>query len=239
MKNIFTTIIVLCLALKIQAQSAIGISLNAELGEDLVVMDGTAIYFNNSSDTVNLDDAPKLENPGENIAIIRGNRVLAVEQRTTVVETSLMLWHIRDLTYQLELTKIGTLPAIALEDRLLNTITYFQDTPVYYRFTSDTDFVYNRFRIIVPCVLAIDTTRFSPPSREKPNFGIYPNPSVNYLYIKGLPAGRHEVNVTNIAKKVTFKVVSDGVSPVRIDHNLPRGVYYLTVNNVTKPILIR
>lgn len=234
MKKILTIMIVLCLTLKIQAQSAIGMSLQIQDS----ILDGSAIYFNGYPDSVGSEDAIKFVNHTENIAIRRGNQFLAVEQRTTRVTTDLFLWNIRGLQYSLLLTKANMDVPVALEDRLMNTLTYFEDTPVVYTFASDSEVVYNRFRIVFPCVLAIDTTQPFVYQREKPVFNIYPNPSTNYLYIKGLPAGRHDLIITDTRKKSIFRLLSDGVNPIKVTHNLSRGMYYLSVNNITKPIIV-
>lgn len=238
-KLLFIAAILLSTAVA-SAQSALGVTLNAKdsMG-NWATYDGTVVYFGDFSDSVTLDDAIKLVNPLENIAIGRNVSILGVEKRRTHVTTTLLLWKLRKgVEYELVLNKLNVTVPAAVEDLKTGAVTMFADTLTRYRFTTDTSIVKTRFKITFPCVLAIDTTKPVVPTREKVTFAVYPNPSTNCLYVKGLPAGRHDVIFNGPERKV-YSIVSDGRSPISFNHNLRSGVYYISIDGcVTKIVII-
>jgi hypothetical protein len=95
-----------------------------------VMLDANVVVFNTLySNAVDFDDAPKMSNPGENIAIQRGSAVLVVEGRQPAVVNDLVpfrMWNMRIQNYRLEFiaSNIVTPGLIALlEDTYLNTHT--------------------------------------------------------------------------------------------------------------------
>ena len=130
---------------------------NADGSTTLYDGDFTA-YADGYSNDVDMLDAPKMTNFSENLGMLRGNVVLAVERRQTIGLTDTIfykMWKMRTRNYQLEfITQNLNHPGLAgfLEDNYLNT-----RTPVNLNGTTTADFTINtdagsiatdRFRIV-------------------------------------------------------------------------------------------
>lgn len=228
MKNLLITLVLCICCININSQTkTIGITLQANLGE-WTTFDGCVTYYNQSSNDVNLEDAQKLSNPLENIAISRTNVLLAVEQRNTYATIPLELWNLRDLQYKLIINKTNISKYAVLED-LLEHVIVSLDSITEYIFYTDTFDVRDRFRISFPCPMVISTTPTINPEIAVNNVMIYPNPSKDYVIIKGLEAGRHNIKFVGSVIK-TFPIVSFNNS-LTLRNNMPAGVYFVFVDD--------
>lgn len=221
------------------------VDVNTDQSENL--MDGVGVFFNPMwSDNVNLDDAQKLTNPGENIGILRNGYILAIEKRITFDTIPLILWNMNNLPHRIKITSSGTVAAY-LEDTLLHTITPMVNGSLQYCFTG-IDTIY-RFRIIFLKVLAIQQNEAYSPNIEKTkfNFSVYPNPSTSgyfNLNFKNLPVGRYSVRIYNYFLSKCFLVNNIYQAAQQINTYLPPGNYYMLLSdnesiNITKQISIR
>lgn len=159
-----------------------------------IMLDGNVVVFNTLySNAVDFDDAPKMSNPGENIAIQRGSAVLVVEGRQPPAVNDLVpfrMWNMRIQNYRLEFiaSNIITPGLIALlEDTYLNTNTPINplgSTVVNFSVNANAaSSAMNRFRIVFKQGVALPVTFVS----------INANRTANAVQINWKVAG--EVNI--------------------------------------------
>lgn len=87
------------------------------------LMDGIAVFFNGQSDTVDLFDIKKINNPSVNIGIIAGNDTLAGEQRTSYASVQLRLWNlIAGSSYRLQIITKGVTNAFLADSSHYNAV---------------------------------------------------------------------------------------------------------------------
>ncbi len=123
-----------------------------------LMVDANVVVFDAAySNAVDYDDAQKMTNAGENIAIQRGTALLVVEGRQPPVpndEVPFKMWNMRQQAYRLELVASNLLtPGLnaMLEDAYLNTTTLINPlgtTVVNFTVTSAAgSYAANRFKI--------------------------------------------------------------------------------------------
>lgn len=120
-------------------------TLRLKANNDSTIVDGVMLHFNNNANNnIDFDDAEKLQNLNENIAIKKEGKLLAVEQKqpTTLVDTiQLNIMGLRSATYQWQLTTQNFCPegrTAFLIDKFLNT-----SNPINLHDDNFVDFVVN------------------------------------------------------------------------------------------------
>lgn len=112
MKPILTTIMVVIVTAAHCQLPVVSINLYA----DNNLMDGVALFYNNQSDTVDLFDLRKINNPSANIAIIHNTDTLASEQRTTYSQAQLRCWNlIAGEQYSIVIKPVGVANAFLVD----------------------------------------------------------------------------------------------------------------------------
>jgi hypothetical protein len=216
----------------------------------LSLVDGVAAGFDNSfSAGVDGDDATKLWNFTENIALIRDGKALAIEFRPFPVLTDTLFYrlYLKQRPYTLQIYSrnfAGVSLRAWLLDKYLNkrTAVNLHDTTLYnFIPNADTDSYRNRFMLVynrqftataVPVTKttntlhSLTTGNVTGIDTKTGGISVYPNPIVaggaGLLRFNNMDAGQYEVTVYNPqAQKVTgFK----------IRHNGGDYIYQLPVN---------
>jgi hypothetical protein len=135
------------------------VKIDTRLYNGNVLADANVVVFDVAySNAVDGDDANKLSNAGENIAIQRGNSILVVEGRQPAVVNDMIpfrMWNIRQQDYRLEFVAINLItPGLnaMLEDSYLNTSTLINPNgTTSINFTANSNAgssAVNRFRIV-------------------------------------------------------------------------------------------
>jgi hypothetical protein len=215
----------------------------------MVLTDGVASGFaNRFSAAVDGDDAIKLWNFSENIALVRGNYALAIEFRPIPKLTDTLFYrlYLKQQHYTLQvfsqnLTPV-TIPGKAwLVDKYLNTRTLVKltDTTLY-RFTpnADTNSYRNRFMLVfdrqftatpVPVTKTVnednpDITGISKSAAKTGNVILYPNPVTNgkaTLQFSGMDKDNYAVTIYNAN--------GQKLENYSIQHEGGNGVYSLLI----------
>lgn len=142
MKTPFLLIIPVFIFSTLSAQPITGISVNLFTylnNNERALEDGVGVLFNGQSDSVDLSDARKVTNPLENIAILRNNVLLGIEQRTSFDTIPVTTWNLKQRDYELEIIT-RNISDVYLEDIVANTKQHIGafDT-LRYRFTNLVD----------------------------------------------------------------------------------------------------
>jgi hypothetical protein len=204
-----------------------------------VLMDGVLSRFNAAYDNgVDMEDAFKIDVPGESIAILRNGDKLAAEKRgyagaaDTVFYT---LERLRQQQYQLQFaTGNFHIPGVTLflADRWLGTKTLVPqgDTAIVaFNVTADAaSAASGRFSLILEHTLPV----YAPGSWIR----IQPNPvagKILRLVFSGAPAGNYKLQLLNTAGQVVYTHItniSQNVQEVVLKTGVPQGNYLLQVN---------
>ena len=135
------------------------VKIDTRLYNGNVVADANVVVFDVAySNAVDGDDATKLSNAGENIAIQRGNSILVVEGRQPAVLNDMVpfrMWNMHQQDYRLEIVASNLItPGLnaMLEDSYLNTSTLINPngtTSINFTVNSNAgSSAANRFRIV-------------------------------------------------------------------------------------------
>jgi hypothetical protein len=231
---------------KASAQQLAGISVNLftyQSDNERTLEDGVGVLFNGQSDSVDLSDARKLANPLENIAILRNNTLLGIEQRTTYDTIPLTMWNLMKRDYELEIFTMN-ISEVYLEDIAANSKLYIGtgDT-LRYRFTNATDSTPQDFSVKYRLVFTATPPDNGcvgnhPPRRrrnEEKMIKLYPNPVFgNYINVemKNLSAGSCRVTVLGAIRSLSYDFTHGESCNERIDvTSLPQGKYYFIIED--------
>lgn len=211
----------------------------------MVLVDGVGTGFSRKfSAAVDYNDAEKLWNFDENLALIRNDKALAIELRPIPVQTDTLFYrmYLRQQPYTLQIIA-QNLPASFpghawLVDKYLNTQTEvdLHDTTSY-SFTPDKDtnsyrnrfmLVYNRSKDIVATNEIIEQAAMSTGIEQRA--GVYPNPVTGNNFNLVLTALRKDKYIVNI-----YNNTGNLISTRSIDHESSNGTYNfkLPVNTIT------
>ncbi|WP_276133212.1 T9SS type A sorting domain-containing protein [Polluticoccus soli] len=216
----------------------------------IIPADGAFVVFNSAyADTVDVDDAQKLANLGENIAIGSGANDLALNARSNITDddtVALKLWKLKKVNYRLTIKP--SFQTLGLEARLVDK--YLQKdtaldltvpTVVDFKVNNDTlsyapDRFYIAFRI--DHVVSVNEPSFIN------NVTVYPNPtdgkSIN-IKVKNAPAGNYSVKLMDNSGRIVFVdefahnagVLTKSWQP---RSHLPSGTYYIAITNDGLPV---
>jgi len=140
--------------------SKLQVNLNVVNADNTVTLVDAAVtrYNDDYTKAVTSEDAGKLDNIDENIAVVRDGKLLTVERRPVISNTDTMflrIYNMKAKSYQFEISPTGidrTVTAAYLEDAWLNTKTAVnlkETTKVQFNITSDVASADpNRFRIV-------------------------------------------------------------------------------------------
>ncbi len=254
MKKPLLSVIGILLFFTLSAQNITGLSVNLFTylpNNEMALEDGVGVLFNGQSDTVDLNDALKLTNPLENIAIIRNNKLLGIEQRTTLDTIPLTLWNLQQQDYELEIITRNITDAY-LEDAVTHTKQYIGagDT-LRYRFINtiantpkDSSI---KFWVVFGKIPPVNNCGSNQPPRHHNNSNnhhhgkqhrrmkVYPNPvtdSYVNLEMDNLVSGRCKVTLLGAARSLTYTFKHDENTNERLNTNgLPKGKYYLVIED--------
>jgi len=145
------------------------VKIDTRLYSNNSVADANVVVFDVAySNAVDGDDATKMSNAGENIAIQRGSSILVVEGRQPAVVNDVIpfkIWNLRQQSYRLDVVATGLVtPGLVavVEDAYLNTSTAINPNgTVSINFTvnsSAASYAANRFRIIFKQAAALPVT---------------------------------------------------------------------------------
>jgi len=184
----------------------------------------------------------------ENIAILRNNVLLGIEQRTTFDTIPLTIWNLQPQDYELEIFA-SNIASMYLEDIVANTreLIATGDT-LRHRFTNaianspkDSSV---RFRLLFAAAPPPPPNNCGggrghhQPRRHRHDhkkLKLYPNPAVgNYLNIEmqHVPEGRYKVTLVGAFQSATYELIHHDNNTERIDiAALPQGKYYLMIED--------
>ncbi len=213
---------------------AININLNNDDTNDL--SDAVCVkYGDNFTNAVNDEDAIKLWNSSENLAIFNANEYLSVDKRDSNLDTDNTLLYITnysDLNYHLDISveNIFNVDELFLIDHYLTTQTPLSEGQNLYNFNIDesipTSFDPYRFEIGVINTLGSN-------DRDNFNIGIYPNPVDKFFTIEMLQTNDRilGVQVFSIDGKLVKNLeVEDFSNSINVFvESLQGGVYVVEV----------
>ena len=249
MKKPLLFIIPLFICTTLSAQiTGISVNLFTYIGNnERALEDGVGILFNGQSDSVDLSDARKLTNPLENIAILRNNVLLGIEQRTSFDTIPLTTWNLKQQDYELEIFT-NNIRVVYLEDIVANTKQQIitGDT-LRYRFTNTTDGSPKdssiRYRLVFTATPPPPNNNCGgnnhPPKRhrreDERRVKVYPNPVIgNYITVdvRSIAAGRCKITLFGALRSASYEFIHDDDLKERIDvSTFPKGKYYLIIDD--------
>jgi hypothetical protein len=208
------------------------------------LIDGVMASFASTySNNVDNNDAKKLPNFYENIALSRSGSLLTLERRADITSKDSILIQLSGLktaTYQLQVDpKTFNEPGMtaSLEDAYLHTSTTLDLTQVSnisFKATSDTATYKNRFKITFSPTL--NTVMIKTPA-EGARVIAYPNPATGKqinLTFEGMPLGSYNITVSNPFGQVTQKssmVYNGGASNKTLSADYTTGVYTVNIQS--------
>lgn len=203
----------------------------------------TMVFSNEYSERVEGEDAPKMGNPGENIAFETQNRILSVEGRKPIMHeevAQLRMWNLKNQTYTLEMAPQRMASAgleAVIEDDYLKTSTPVdlnKNTLIQFSInTNDGSRAPNRFRIVF-------RKAKTPLAENKPGFVIAPNPVTGNsigLQLIHQPAGKYVMKIINAAGQlVSLHTVNHAggtaIQQIQLRNGMGNGYY---VAEITMP----
>ncbi len=197
---------------------------------------------------VDADDALKLSNFGENLALQRNNKNLTIERRPllTVNDTLFLnVWNLKESTYRLQLEwDNGALPVnltAVLQDRVLNTERILKATgteELSFTVSGSNGNVFNRFQIVFR---SNTITPVRDLALEK-GINLYPNPVLRggslQLSFSNLKAGRYtvvlyDVHGAQVLQQAIMHSGDNSLQSIRMDNKLASGTYLMDVISET------
>jgi len=203
----------------------------------------TMVFSNEYSDRVEGEDAPKMGNPGENIAFETQSRILSVEGRKPIMHeevAQLRMWNLKNQTYTLEIAPQRMASAgleAVIEDDYLKTSTPVdlnKNTLIQFSInTNDGSRAPNRFRIVFRKAKTLLP-------ENKQGFVIAPNPVTGNsigLQLIHQPAGKYVMKIINAAGQlVSLHTVNHAggtaIQQIQLRNGMGNGYY---VAEITMP----
>ena len=205
--------------------------------------DGVFALFNDKySAAVDNDDADKLSNTGENLAILRNGNTLTLEARPVVTTDDtvfLAITKMKPINYRFTVTPTGFSAAgltTGIVDNYLNTFTPIDlSTPTTYDFSVNADngsFDKNRFYIDMH-----QSTSGQPNITSENGITVYPNPTDNAhinVQFTNMEKGTYSLTLYNsIGQKTLIETViypGGTVTKQLRSENITPGMYHLSVD---------
>lgn len=133
--------------------------------------------------------------------------------------------NVHSQNYSLKIKNVdGTEKEISLKN--LNRIT-FQDSNMSLKYSDST----SELLSIAAIQRMLFTTATSIASTYEPILKVYPNPTGNYLYISNQTLSKEPISIYNTSGVMVKRVhTSSGAQRIEVS-NLPKGLYFVSVNN--------
>ncbi|MFT3680525.1 MAG: MBG domain-containing protein [Ferruginibacter sp.] len=206
--------------------------------------DGNVVVFDSKyQNTIDANDAPKFDNPGENFAIVCEGKQLAAEARQLAGTESIAyaMKNMKQQDYALEFTatNLGSGEAY-LEDKFLGTktpVSLSGVTKVSFSVTADPQSAAaGRFQLVLrpAAALAVDNRIAS--------ISVYPNPvetgTMNVQFVKQAK-GKYNLKLVDLAGRVVYSSVREhaggsAAQSVQLPSAIGRGSYQLVITNPDK-----
>lgn len=225
-----------------------------------ILLDGNRVRFNRGwSDAVDINDAAKLNNTGENLGLYRHGKILSVESRAPLKRTDTIYYHLGMLKaqqYELEIIpeQIHE-PSLQgfLEDRFLHTSTPVSlALPTHYPFAILNDpgsYASDRFYIVFrklkpgkeniqPVTKQASASDLAYiPVQSKPDISVFPNPvrdGIIQVRFVHQPAGNYVLQLSNKLGQEVYKhslqlSSKSQVVSLQAVAGIPEGLYTLTI----------
>ncbi|MFT3680062.1 MAG: YDG domain-containing protein [Ferruginibacter sp.] len=225
------------------AQSAVS-KLKTRLLAGDKAYDGNVVVFNNKyQNTIDANDAPKFDNPGENFAIVSEGKQLAAEARQLAGTESIAyaMKNMKQQDYALEFTatNLGSGEAY-LEDKFLGTktpVSLTGVTKVSFSVTADPQSAAaGRFQLVLrPAAAPAVDNRIA-------SISVYPNPvetgTMNVQFVKQAK-GKYNLKLVDLAGRVVYSSVREhaggsAAQSVQLPSAIGRGSYQLVITNPDK-----
>lgn len=221
-------------------------------------MDGVvAAFYADGSNNVNTNDAGKLSNPSETLALFNSNSSLSIEHRAPIQDNDFLSLRLSGdflgTSYKLKLyTENFTYNGYAyLEDTYLGTKTQialngsvFEYT---FKVTSEVLSTGNRFKVIFANSL-LDI-----PEVSTTHFSVYPNPAdaqdaIRVMFHSGAISDDYSYKIINVLGQVLNEgqfLTTNSAGSINLENKLTSGLYFIqlssTRNNMqyTKKLIIK
>ena len=235
-------------------------NLNVITNSGSILLDGTLIRFNRRwSDAVDINDAAKMNNAGENLGLYRHGKILSVESRPPLTRTDTIFYNtgmLKVQQYELEIIpdQIND-PGLQgfLEDKFLQTstpVSLAHTTKYAFNIVNDPgSYASDRFYIVFRKLKPVNEI-IPPLSRQasatepadamgqtKPGITVFPNPVNDRLikvnFVQQEP-GTYVIQISNkIGQEVFNRSIVLGsksqLIPLQVAADLPEGLYTLTI----------
>uniref|UniRef100_UPI00404ABE10 virginiamycin B lyase family protein n=1 Tax=Flavobacterium sp. TaxID=239 RepID=UPI00404ABE10 len=204
-------------------------------GEEEQLVDATGMRFHESyNPAVDDADAGKLGNISENLAVVNGNKILSIDKRpypATGTEIPLFTGNYKttDYVFKIEFTNWMENVNIYLIDNYLDTITFINEANPY-SFTVDSSV--SASTTVLRFALLFEEITLNNDTITQSGFDIYPNPTEDFLFLKGI---NEEVNIKifDVAgKKVQTMTNFNPEHSIDIS-KFSHGVYFIKIQNQT------
>lgn len=209
----------------------------------------TLIYGKNWSDKVGIDDADKLSNPDENLAILRNGKLYAIEGKnilpSNLIDTvNLKLWNLNKRSYviRIDAKEYAGEHELYLVDKSTGMKTRVANKS-FYDYTivpaSNQKELLNYYLLV-----SKPATVISAVSQQDSELKIYPNPVTNILNISlnsAIPVNASvQVNITdfNGTLVLSTSIAKSQIGSAKLDvSKLKRGIYVLELVAKNKKII--
>ncbi|MBL0357110.1 MAG: hypothetical protein IPP72_09580 [Chitinophagaceae bacterium] len=203
-----------------------------------IMLDANVVVFDVAySNAVDFDDAFKMSNAGENLAIQRGSSILVVEGRQPAAINDVVpfrMWNMHQQNYRIELVAANLVtPGLSafLEDAYLNTKTLINpngSTSVNFTVNSNSgSSAMNRFRIIFRQAVVVLPVTFISISAIRSPAGV----QLNWKVAEEKNISRYEVQRSHDGMNfiAAGTVMASGNSSIDLNYHLFDGAVPLTV----------
>ncbi|MBZ9629062.1 T9SS type A sorting domain-containing protein [Psychroflexus sp. CAK1W] len=217
---------------------------------DYTLVDGVRLYFeDNFSKAVQGNDALKLWNSGESLAINQAGTYLSIERRNypeAEESVQLSLFNYSSAEYQFELKAKDLDKTVYLKDKYTGQLQKLeQDAVTTYAFTANKQIPESvsstRFE------LGFEAVTLGTEDMESEGISVYPNPASELLHIQlpYLSAEKAELQVIDMAGRLLFRETlspENGILSTRQIEQVGSGVYLVKIKidtrEYTKKIII-
>jgi autotransporter-associated beta strand protein len=205
---------------------------------DKVYDANTSIFDKKYSVELDVNDAIKITNPGENFAIERNGQALAVEARPAIngeAEIRYNMGNMKQQAYTLEVKAANITGAAYLVDKYLGTSTPVDlgsGSKVEFTITADAaSAAADRFKLVLrPTATEVPDTRVA-------SIKVFPNPvedAIVTLQFVKQPKGRYTLTLTDLAGRVLYNGVKEHAGgtasqQLQLPAGIARGAYNLSI----------
>lgn len=203
----------------------------SDFSNDIIERDAAGLRFSeNGNNSINSNDAFKLGNSGENLAIVNGNTPLGIESRFLpqhLEEVQLFMNNLNEDNYTLRfhMENMPTETKAFLKDNYLDTMTELEEGISTYSFDASTASSTSSFRFSI----VFETISLSTENPQLADFKVYPNPVNDRLFLE---VGNNQVHSVEVYNSLGQRVMqsSNELSQGLDVSSLSTGIYILNIN---------